>query len=58
MLDPPSLAGTDQDTTTAVLLGSPLIDSGAVGTVAGVTAAEATDAGDGPTLLRAVTVKV
>jgi hypothetical protein len=56
--EPPSLAGAVQDTTAWVFPGVEVTATGAPGTVRGVTAAEAAEAGDVPTALVAVTVSV
>jgi len=56
--EPPLLAGAVQVTTAEALPGVAVTAVGAPGTVLGVTAALATDAGEVPTLLVAVTVNV
>ena len=56
--DPPFEAGADHDTPTCPLPGTPDTPVGAPGTVAGVTGADALDAGPVPTPLVAVTMNV
>ena len=56
--EPPLLAGTLNVTVACPLPGMAMPMTGAPGTVAGVTALEAVDAGPTPTALVAVTEKV
>jgi hypothetical protein len=58
MADPPSDAGAVQVTETCVLSRVGVTPVGGPGTVAGVAAADAADAGPVPTVFVAVTVKV
>jgi hypothetical protein len=56
--EPPSLAGADHDTSTEVSPATPVTFVGAPGKPNGVTAADATEAGESPRAFVAFTVKV
>jgi len=56
--DPPSIVGAVHETTTWLSPDRPVTEVGAPGTVTGVTAAEAADAGPSPSAFVAITVNV